>query len=279
MSTRQHDHRIDDEEMRNYSEKPSQRSTSSQFAPQKPENRVLAVLALVLPPVFYVLLMAFSLVTVYTPNYAELPYFNSTGLDAGTRAHASPFYKCTAENDGSREAYNSQAAYNETCVRKPFLGNKGMQFCLTQEPQGAWPDYMFCQQSVMSASLYVAGAILAGVALGGALVFAALAWSTRVGNASAASTPPISATKIGFPLVLGLLRICSALLALLAVICIVGAQAVGIAVLTSTRLTELGDVLPQNMGTWYIGKAALVYSSVAWLSGVLGSFIALTAWF
>jgi len=170
------------------------------------------------------------------------------------------------------------------------MGKKGMDWCVANELHGSWPDYRYCQQSTTSAGLYVAGAVLVGIAIIGAVVFAVLEFTSRGSKNAAGVTGQVedgaceaessqAAASRGTSVletVLPFLRIISALLALLAVLCIVSGQAVGINVMIAPRLTLPGEALPAYSGSWYIGSAGLVYSSVAWLSGVLGSFIALT---
>lgn len=168
-----------------------------------------------------------------------------------------------------------------------------MAACLAAEQSGSWPNTQYCQKTVASASMYVAAAVLVGISLLAAAVYAAVefraaAAATTAGPAAAEKTgaaeaaPEQAATAAAaassLAVAYSLLLELSVLLALLAVLCLVAAQAVGISATVTDRMPTAGQTPSQSaarwQGRWFMGKPALVYTSVAWLSAVLGVFIA-----
>jgi hypothetical protein len=170
-----------------------------------------------------------------------------------------------------------------------------VQACLDAEEGGSWPADQFCQKAVTSSSLYVAGAILVSFGTLLAVVYAVLGWKDAVAAASSPQTQtsqnesnnstvkegeqstPTPVTSAA-PTTLQILTPCvlniATLFALLAAICIVAAQAVGISAYVTDQHPTASESPDGFQNRWVIGRPALVFSSVAWLSAVLGVWVA-----
>jgi hypothetical protein len=249
--------------------------------------RILALLALVLPAIFYILTLSFTLATIYSPSFALSHPATSDGPVTNFTYKASPFYTCTLVED---EVFDPSRNY--TCTRLPHAtGKSGRQECAATNDG----DPQRCQQVVLAAGLFVAGAILSGIAVLAAVLVAALHYkaalaptkaigdhgmTTVVADVDAPLVGPLApTTAIGdhgvtmVDVVAPLVGPLATLLALLAAVCIWLGQDIGV-----TALVIGGDpqepVPPEFQTHWFMGPAALVYPSVAYLAAILGVFTA-----
>ena len=244
--------------------------------------RVLAVAALVLPVALFIVSLGLALATMYNPAYAVADLYNSSSMAAGVQLYGSPFFHCPATSDGA-DAVDDPAAFQQNCSRVSYLGGKGMDACYAAQGAG-FPNTQFCQKSVSAASLYVAGAVLVGVAILAGAGAAALGWRYAWGTSSPATTgaaekdghaaggAAVSAVVWAAPL----LGWVAGLLGLLAALCLVAGQALGISTYVSDKRPTAGNDVDAFQGRWYMGTPALAFSSVAWLSAALGAFVSST---
>jgi hypothetical protein len=255
--------------------------------------RLLSLLALILPLILYILSLSFTLATIYTPSYALSDVWNSSLLPYPSFDHpatykASPWYACT-DVTSEPPPIDNKASWNQTCVRIPSLGSKAYGNCLTVHQF----DEHFCQKVVVTAQLYVAGAVLVGIAILPALAGLVL------------GLPRAMERERSFPYTLGVLdegvveddgieghhhnggpsilvpvlTNLSTLLALLAAILLVFGQLLGFNTFVDSQSPDGVDIVPglqitaASQGNWYMGKGLLVFNTVAYIAGALGVFV------
>ncbi|KAH6621587.1 hypothetical protein B0J18DRAFT_467158 [Chaetomium sp. MPI-SDFR-AT-0129] len=248
-------------------------------SPRRPlPLRILAITALLLPAILSIISLSLTLATLYNPAYALADLYTSNSTFSGVRLFASPFYHCSATSDGGT-AVDDPASFRQSCARVAYLGRGGLGACYAAHGPG-FPDTQFCQKSVAAAELYVAGAVLVGVAVLLGVAAAVLGWRAAVrgaGTGTVADAGP--ATSSGFGVVrrvAPLLAWLASLLALLASLCLAAGQALGISTYVSDQRPTAGNDVDAYQGRWYMGTPALAFSSVAWLSAALGAFVAST---
>ncbi|MCJ1309779.1 hypothetical protein MMC25_003440 [Agyrium rufum] len=300
-----HHHQNHDENDNNSSDEPSTTHQPRPFI-----LRAVSVLTLILPPILLILALSFSLKAIYEPSFAlsavfdssynPVPISNSSNSSALTYK-ASPFYTCNDLTAGNN-AVASYSEFNQTCMRTPFLGKKGMKMCTAMfASDGVHTlDQHFCQKLVVSAELFVAGAVLVGIALLSSFPAVLLGFGDAASSAASvpthyhtrphgryeptarseevegktASNTVLRATSLRF------LWSFVTLLALLGAICLAAAQMLGINALIDWQSPSGEDNTPGvsefgiYQSSWYMGSGALVWPSVAWLSALLGTFVA-----
>ncbi len=240
--------------------------------------RILSLATLLLPPVLFIISLSLTLATLYNQSYAVSDLYTSNSTASGVQLYASPFYHCPATSDGAA-AVDDPASFQQNCSRVDYLGGKGMDACYAAQGAG-FPNTQFCQKSVKAAELYVAGAVLVGVAVLAGFVAAVLGWKAAWGSVAAAAvmeekdgqTAAASAVVWAAPAVAWL----AGFLGLVAALCLVAAQALGISTYVSDKRPTAGDDVDAYQGRWYMGTPALAFSSVAWLSAALGAFVSST---
>ncbi|KAF2737784.1 hypothetical protein EJ04DRAFT_510008 [Polyplosphaeria fusca] len=261
--------------------------------------RILSSTALVLPPILYLISLSLTLATQYNPSYALASLANSSGLPSGAHISASPFYLCARP---PTESIDDTSTFEWKCDRQPLIGAGAYQKCYERFLPG-WDNVQLCQKVVASARLYVAGAVMVGLACVFVGVVGALraegAWAateTRPGYEYAAvhrgqnvhkgdgdegeavgtgtgpaTYEPYSARSLSTAVLFGF----ATLLALLATACLIFAQILGVQGLVNEQRPTAGESPGDGIiGRWYMGTPALVWSTVAWLSALIGVFVA-----
>jgi hypothetical protein len=275
--------------------------------------RVISSIALLLLPILTVISFSFTLKTIYTPAFALSHPVADGGFDPdGNPLPAilnfnltykrAPFYICGPDIG----TYNNATAFNQTCTRIHGLGAKGMDECFVAFPR----DEQLCQKVVASASLYVAAAVLIGLALPCAITVAGLsfrsasaaAWSpaysalpstaskqhhdngdgealnasnagetstSTSASASAAATSPSSPQNLAA----SILQVVAILFLVLGAVCLVFAQILGVQSLVNEQRPTASE-LDTALSRWFMGPAAYVYTSVAYLAAGLAAFAA-----
>jgi len=253
--------------------------------------RILSIIALVLPTILYIISLALALTTIYNPSFALSHPATPDGPVYNWTYKASPFYNCPTAHD---QYVDESQTFLQNCTRISALGSAGMRTCNETHPG----DEHICQKIVVSAQLFVAGAVLIGISLLSSFVDIGLgykaAFATTEGgvytvvatpkdhesNAAAAADTALQDPSAGSvePSLAATLtpwvRACTTLLAILAACCLVLAQFVGVDGLVN-NLQPTSSQLPDYQTRWYMGPAALIYPSVAYLAAMLGAF---TAW-
>jgi len=141
--------------------------------------RILSTTALLLPTLLYILSLSFVLKTLYTPSFALSAVFDANNLPYPSASNpytykASPFYVCNDTLGGS-QLTDVTKGFNQTCTRVSTLGRASMDACMAGHAEY---DQHFCQKVVVSAQLFVAGAVLIGIALLFSFAVVALGWKT-----------------------------------------------------------------------------------------------------
>jgi len=141
--------------------------------------RLLSTTALLLPTLLYILSLSFVLKTLYTPSFALSAVFDANNLPYPSASNpytykASPFYVCNDTLGGS-QLTDVTKGFNQTCTRVSTLGRASMDACMAGHAEY---DQHFCQKVVVSAQLFVAGAVLIGIALLFSFAVVALGWKT-----------------------------------------------------------------------------------------------------
>jgi hypothetical protein len=259
--------------------------------PRPAAVRILAITALVLPTVLYIVSLAMTLESIYNPSFALSHPATTDGTVYKWTYKASPFYRCPTAHG---QYVDESQPFVQKCTRVSALGSSGMRACNATNPG----DEHICQKVVISAELFVAGASLIGIALLFSFVVIALGYktaaatttggvytvvhsdkdheSTTAGATSACEAPTSTPTSNQPPLSVllnPLLRSFTTLLAILSACCVVLAQIVGVDGLVNS-LQPTSSQLPNYQTRWYMGSAALVYPSVGYLAALLGAFIA-----
>jgi hypothetical protein len=249
--------------------------------------RLLSALSLLLPTIFYIIALALALNAIYSPDFARADRLttgspeNSGQLTNHTQ-HASPFYTCAPDINNSTDPN----FFSESCHRRPFLGAAGMQACLA--------DTQFiqhiCEKVTSAASLYVAGAVLIGLALLFDLIFAGLSFRSAIAPTTTpiayaplkpegqdstshpdlAQQPPGPTTA---SILIPFLGSVATLLAILSVGCLILGQILGVDALVVESSASIAEP-PGDASRWYMGKASLVYTSTAYVAAILGIFTA-----
>ena len=270
-----------------------------QSSPRSVPLQGLSIAALILPPILYLISLSFALKTIYEPSFALSNVFNASNLPV-PEPHpftykASPFYLCTDTLSGEA-LLDASAGFNQTCKRIPALGSAGMRTCLETHPG----DQHFCQKVVVSAQLFVAGAVMIGLTLLGSFGVVALGWKgatakmtgyayepAPTSEAEAKSgdhhspastfTPNSTAT---LNLVADVLGTCCMLFAGLAALLLLFAQILAINALVDGQLPSGEDATPGvvlsqvTQSAWYMGPGAIKHASTAWLTATIGVIIA-----
>lgn len=282
--------------------------------------RVISIIALLLFPILTVISFSFTLKTIYTPAFALAHPVADGGFDSdGNPLPAiinvnltykrAPFYICGPDIG----TYDNATAFNQTCTRIHGLGTKGMDECFVNFPR----DEQLCQKVVGSAGLYVAGAVLIGLALPCAIAVAGLSFRTASAptwspaysalpnsdgghaitkhhhsnhggealdsathedvNSSIPSAVPAAATSPSFPpnLAASIIEVVAILFLSLGAVCLVLAQILGVQSLVNEQRPTASE-LDTALSRWYMGPAAYVYTSVAYLAAGLAAFAAVT---
>jgi hypothetical protein len=264
--------------------------------------RLLSALALTLPPALYIISLSFTLATIYTPSYALSDVWNSSLLpyksfSSPTTYKASPWYACTDVTSEPPPIDNS-ADFNQTCTRIPSLGNKAYENCLVEHPF----DEHFCQKVVVTAQLYVAGAVLIGIALLPAIAALAFGLPSAIareepfpyafgggaaaaeGEAEVEDENAVASWRHGHHrrnsfFLVSVFNTLATLLALLAAVLLAFGQLLGFNVFVDTQIPDGIDTTPgaqsaaATQGNWYMGKGLLIFTTVAYLAGGLGAFV------
>jgi len=290
-------------------------AASNPTIPRSLPVRVISVIALLLFPILTVISFSFTLKTIYTPAFSLSHPVSDGGFDTDGNQlpdilnfnltyKRAPFYICGPDIG----TYDNATAFNQTCTRINGLGKKGMAECFVNFPQ----DEQLCQKVVGSASLYVAGAVLIGLALPCAIAVAGLSFRTAnatswspaysalpnsnggtakvhsdhsdgealkttpeddttaaASSASAAVTAPSSLQNLSA----SILEAVAILFLLLGAVCLIFAQILGVQSLVNEQRPTASE-LDTALSRWFMGPAAYVYTSVAYLAAGLAAFAA-----
>ncbi|KAK7520940.1 uncharacterized protein IWZ02DRAFT_273442 [Phyllosticta citriasiana] len=149
--------------------------------------RILSSATLVLPPLFYLIAFALSVTVLFTPEYAQVDLFDTSGAPVETSFSASPFYNCTRpppppppppSNSTTNDTAPQTGPFTPSCTRfTHFLGPKGAAACrqhYATQPAHPWTGHAQCQQVVLSASLYVAATTMLSLGVALATIYAAI---------------------------------------------------------------------------------------------------------
>lgn len=159
-----------------------------------------------------------------------------------------------------------------------------MDECYVNNPN----DQQLCQKVVASASLYVAGAVLIGLAFALAFVVAGLDWkhasaatweagyapvSKGEGGEAAESTPagPSNMPALATTLVQNVFI----LFLVLGGICLIFAQVLGVQALVNEQRPTASET-PGSLTRWFMGNGSYIYTSVAYLAAFLAAFTSVT---
>jgi hypothetical protein len=277
-------------------------NSGTHSVPRSALLQFLSILALLLPVVFYIISLSFALKTLYEPSFALSDVYDANNnpypANGSYTYKSGPFYTCNDTLGGSQLTDVTQG-FNQTCYRISTLGAASMSDCLESHSND---DLHFCQRSVMSAQLFVAGTVIIGIALLGSFVVLGLGFKAAIAKSSTyaysttsadeeegekrnhhhhhdnGGSPPPFTTIQGLAAFLGT---STTLLAVLAALLIAAGQMVGINAYVDTQLPSgidsvpvLGGLSGVTQSAWYMGPGAIVWPSVAWFAAVWGIVIA-----
>jgi hypothetical protein len=242
--------------------------------------RILSTAALVLPSLLLIISFALALTTIYSPQWAVQDIFDQNL--ARTRFHnlRAPFYQC-GQTGAITDDIQANGT-NTTCVRIHGFGLRGFNEC---EALDKHFDHK-CQQVAMAANLMVGGVIfialamavsfaLLGLGIKGALAAKTSVGGEKDGHGEAEAPPQTVSVTSTLAAVMILLALTGSGLLLLAQV--VGVNGLVNDVLPNANFMEFDANTPGNsltVGSWYLGKASLVYISTAWFAGFLASYVA-----
>ena len=268
----------------------------SPFARRSLTVRILTTITLSLPPILF--LISFSLTAAVINSVPDFVLSdrlttgdlgsNTTGLPTGTVMKASPFFDCTPLDPPVNETDPNW--YAETCApRTPSAwGPAGTNACLDALSGGTVSK--LCVSIVAAAELYLAGAVLGGVAFlaasfYGLIVVAKMGAGPRytyhyhvARREEPRSTededdedPPLPSRAAN-----GALGAFAALLGLAAAVCLVLGQVLAYAALV-LEVSDLESLLATaDHSRWYMGRGIRDFTGAAYGLALIGVFIMIT---
>ena len=260
--------------------------------PRSTLSSLLHLLVLLLPPALYLSGFVLTLVTISSPDYVRADQLTSPPPGSPVRItdtvlHASLWHTCTVVSsplDG--EGVSSST---ETCVRRlPTYGSAGIAACEAQTNFN--PLSRICQKVVTAAELYLAAAILGGIAMAAAIfcsITEVALWEPRGDTeyAGAVSRFRRTARRVlyrkgegeGARVFVRAWGLSISALALAAAGCLVLGQVLGVdALVVEGSAAFTNDFVPDGQTRWYLSTGALRLTSAAYVTMFSGAFVALT---
>ncbi|KAH8797906.1 hypothetical protein F5884DRAFT_814301 [Xylogone sp. PMI_703] len=239
---------------------------------------ITTVMSLSIPPIFLILSLTFTLLSILIPTFAQQTLYYTSGGRHGAIPNitnsASPFWTCTIISGGQFEL----GTHNQSCTKIP-LGDAGYRLC-RNESMGNEHN---CQQLEMARNLMLSSAVFVGLAMVTSFVVAGLGWvwynAEKAAESGAGSTPS-GTVRYALPV---LARVCFLFTCLTAVLLFVG-QLLGVNALVNDWRpnadfmisgTDSGD---DDVGPWYMGRASSWWATMGWAWALAAVWVQGVAW-
>ncbi|KAL5083901.1 hypothetical protein Trisim1_000810 [Trichoderma cf. simile WF8] len=264
---------------------------------------LVKVAVFVLPPALYIAGFVLTLKTIESPNFVRADQLTSPPPGSPVQftnhtLHSSLWHTCISKTNNG--------VFIETCVRRPAYGAAGLAACEAETTFN--PFSRICQKVVSAAELYLAAAVLGGIAMVAALVLSLLempsCWGCRsegeaLGGVVTVDSEQQTAPMLQAPqgtigwrrrprrggfgrwngqnarILIGLLATLTHGIAIAAGGCLFAGQILGVdALVVEGSVPFANDFVSEEQTRWYLSTGALQLTTAAYVLILSGAFIA-----